>query len=105
MTKKHFVAMAIQFAKVQSSICTNDRDVDVKASQLVGVQLAIDAFCEVAKQANANFDKEYFTTFIHEIFWGKRDADGKKVTKGKLEDFLTHSELSEALIAQRKAKA
>jgi hypothetical protein len=83
MTKKHFIAMAIQFAKVQSSICTNDRDVDVKASQLVGVNLAIDAFCEVAKQANPNFDKDYFTNFIHEIFYGQRDANGKLIKSRK----------------------
>jgi hypothetical protein len=83
MTKKHFIAMAIQFAKVQSSICTNDQDVDVKASQLVGVQLAIDAFCEVAKEANSAFDKDYFTTFIHEMFYGQRDANGKLVKTTK----------------------
>ena len=83
MTKKHFIAMAIQFAKVQSSICTNDRDVDVKASQLIGVELAIDAFCEVAKQANSAFDKDYFKNFIHEIFYGQRDANGKLIKSRK----------------------
>jgi hypothetical protein len=83
MTKKHFIAMAIQFAKVQSSICLGDRDVDVKASQLIGVELAIDAFCEVAKQANSAFDKDYFKTFIHEIFYGQRDANGKLIKSRK----------------------
>jgi len=83
MTKKHFIAMAIQFAKVQSNICLTDSDVDIKASQLVGVNLAIDAFCEVAKQANSAFNKDYFTTFIHEIFYGQRDANGKKIKQTK----------------------
>jgi hypothetical protein len=83
MTKKHFIAMAIQFAKVQSSICTNDRDVDVKAQQLIGVDLAIHAFCQVAKESNSAFDQDYFLNFIHEIFYGKRDANGKLIKQSK----------------------
>jgi len=83
MTKKHFTAMAIQFAKVQSTICTNDRDVDVKATQLVGVDLAIEAFCKVAKESNPAFDKDYFLHFIHEIFYGQRDENGKLVRNSK----------------------
>jgi hypothetical protein len=84
MTKKHFIAMAIQFAKAQSSICTTDRDVDVKAQQLIGLDLAIHAFCEVAKEANSAFDQDYFLNFIHEIFYGQRDANGKLVKKSKV---------------------
>jgi hypothetical protein len=83
MTKKHFIAMAIQFAKVQSSILTMDRDVDTKATQLVGVSLAIDAFCKVAKESNSAFDESYFKDFIHQILYGQRDANGKLVKKSK----------------------
>jgi hypothetical protein len=83
MTKKHFIAMAIQFAKVQSSILLMDRDVDAKASQLVGVGLAIDAFCKVAKESNSAFDESYFKDFIHEILYGQRDANGKLVKTTK----------------------
>jgi hypothetical protein len=83
MTKKHFIAMAIQFAKVQSSILTMDRDVDTKATQLVGVSLAIDAFCKVAKESNSAFDESYFKDFIHAILYGQRDANGKLVKTTK----------------------
>lgn len=83
MTKKHFIAMAIQFAKVQSSILNMDRDVDTKATQLNGVSLAIDAFCRVAKESNSAFDEAYFKGFINEILYGKRDANGKLIKQSK----------------------
>ena len=105
MTKKHFTAMAIKFADINLTILHSDNSAMDKAQQLMATKKAIQGYCEVAKSFNSNFDVDYFVNFIDEIFMGKRDRNGKLRTKAKLEDFLTHSELSEALIAQRKEKA
>jgi len=83
MTKKHFIAMAIKFAQVRQTICNSDWDVDQKAQQLLGTTQAIQGFCQVAKEANSNFDADYFIDFIDDIVAGKRDANGKVIKTRK----------------------
>ena len=89
MTKKHFIAMAIEFGDLY-------RDVDYKwdatpeewRSNVASAAhvLALDtlrrceeAFMSVARSANPRFDSEHFLTFVQEIRTGARDLDGKKV--------------------------
>ena len=102
MTKKHFIAMAIKFADINLTILHSNVGATDKAQQLMATKKAIQGYCEVAKSFNSNFDADYFVNFIDEIFVGKRDRNGKLIKQAK---GLTHSELSEALIAQRKANA
>lgn len=105
MSKKDFNLMASQFGQQIKHINAMDYHQPIRDIAIKTVLDSIKAFCYVAITANSNFDSSRFYDFVDEIADGRRDVNGKLVTKGKLEDFLTHSELSEALIAQRKAKA
>lgn len=83
MTKKHFISMAITFAQIRMSIESSNYGDAQKANQLIGLQAAIDGFCQVAKQHNSNFDASYFKDFILEIWMGERDLNGKKIKQTK----------------------
>ena len=88
MTKKHFVAMAIQFGQtirirlddyVAQRITLDEYDFWYNA-----YLAAVTDFCKVAKQSNSNFDVEYFLDFVGDIVTEKRDAQGKLVKKSKV---------------------
>ena len=105
MSKKDFNLMAIEFGQQLAQINESKYPEQIRNIVMATALDSIKAFCYVAYSANNNFDSSRFYDFVDEVRDGRRDSSGKLVTKGKLEDFLTHSELSEALIAQRKAKA
>lgn len=84
MSKKHFIAMAIQFALLRKEILNRNMSTVHKAHQLSGVSEAQDAFCKVAIQSNPNFDKYYFLDFIDDIAAGKRDNNGKLIKTKKV---------------------
>lgn len=88
MTKKHFIAMAIQFG-LSIRIRINDYvaqrisldEYDLWYSTYV---TAINDFCKVAKQFNNNFDVEYFLDFVGDVATERRDAQGKLTKKNKV---------------------
>lgn len=88
MTKKHFIAMAIQFG-----LSTRIRLNDYRANRITLDEYdfwyttyvtAINDFCKVAKQFNSNFDVEYFLDFVADVAMERRDAQGKLIKKGKV---------------------
>lgn len=91
--------MAIGFANSHKKITTQVSDVVVRQFILTGWEFAVASYCKVAAEQNPRFDDDYFMHYINEILDGLRDeVTGKKLKR------LTHSQLSQALIEQRKAR-
>jgi len=84
MSKKHFIAMAIQFAQTKKEIINSGLGLVATSHMLMGYTDAVMAFCRVAKNSNPNFDHNYFLDFIDEIVEGKRDTFGKLIKTKKM---------------------
>jgi len=84
MSKKHFIAMAIQFAQTRKTILNSGLGLVATSHMLMGYTDAVIAFCKVAKNSNSNFDHNYFLDFIDEIVEGKRDTFGKLIKTKKV---------------------
>jgi len=85
MTRKHFIALAIELGDLWRDF---DRDADQRTvaanaaahSTLTRAQAATAGVC---KRSNPRFDREHFDGFIQEIRDHQRDLDGRKIPAAK----------------------
>lgn len=87
MTRKHFVALAVEFGEAwrQFDIDAAAGDVDFCRIDAMGDTL-IDAQTRVmgvCKRSNPRFDREHFSQFVEEIRNYQRDLDGRKIPAAK----------------------
>ena len=93
MTKKHFIAMAIEFGDLyrradwkyaDNAERYGSPDDSGHVAELDTIRRCEEAFMSVAKRANPRFDSDHFLTFVQEIRTHARDLDGRKVSRSKV---------------------
>lgn len=93
MTKKHFIAMAIEFGSLyRDADWKNTEEMNISESSKVATYVAEldtirkceESFMSVAKRSNPRFDSDHFEAFVQEIRSFDRDLDGRKIVRAKV---------------------
>lgn len=95
MTRKHFIAMAIEFGDLyrdadrkyedmQESMMSAHAADSAHVAELDTIRKCEEAFMSVAKRANPRFDSDHFTGYVQEIRRYERDLDGRKIKRASV---------------------
>ena len=79
MTKKHFIALAVEFGEMWREADRNFEGPNCAAT----IQEAQTRVAGVCARSNPRFDREHFADFVQEIRRYERDLDGRKIPAGK----------------------
>ena len=87
MTKKHFIALAIEFGEAWRHFDIDAAAGDIDARTLYATSDALTnaqaRVMGVCARSNPRFDREHFAEFVQEIRRYERDLDGRKIPAAK----------------------